>query len=140
MIRRIAGFSVLVLLCGSLAGVAPRAQSTLPLKGSWVVMVTSVAGTIPMGFSFKQNGRGTIDVPGGSLTLVYRENGMNFSTTVEVPAEASFTGQGYTMILRGTKTTDSDMTGRVLFMTDTPDPSSSAGVLIGFGTFTGRRQ
>jgi hypothetical protein len=130
---------LVVLLIVSFGGVLGRAHSTAALKGNWVFSMQTAIGSFPADVSFKPNGRGSIDFF-DSLPLVYREDGARFSTAVEVPAELSPNGQAMTIVFRGTKTSHTQVSGQMLFISDIPDPTNPFGFLEISGTFTGERR
>jgi hypothetical protein len=119
------------------AAVAFAAQGT-GLAGRWTFTVQTPTGTLPVPMQFKHNGEGTAEL-GQRLPLVYRQNGASFSISIEVPAEASPNGQAFTLVLRGTQTSDTTAAGTALTITDVPDPTSSSGVVVVTGAFTAQR-
>lgn len=117
------------------------AQSTKPLKGNWIFMAQTSAGIVPIPFSFKNAGKGTLIGPAGKMNLAYREKGSNFSLTFEFPNADPMLGD-VTLTIRGMKVDDKTIVGDSIIITDMPDPASVTGrvtVMIP-GSVNGKRQ
>jgi hypothetical protein len=132
----------LVVIVLTLGTTQTWAQSPLPLKGKWQFTLQTPGGTVPVGLAFHPNGTGTIDLA-EPLPFVYREDGDDFSITLEVPPQDSPAGQAFTLLMRGRKLTDTALDGILLMITDTPDPSRAQSdaiqVVVIPGQVTGRR-
>jgi hypothetical protein len=122
------------------AGHPVRAQSWAPLKGSWMLMVDTPLGRLPVPTAFRPNGRGTIDFGGDSQPMVYREDGSTFSFSVEISREFSPNGQVFTMLIRGTRTSDVTLAGTAILISEVPDPAADIRVAAATGPVTGQRQ
>jgi hypothetical protein len=130
-------FAVVTILSAS--GSSLRADAAGSLKGKWFLTIQTPFGTLPANASFRPNGGGTIQF-GDMLPLVYREDGSNFSVSFEVPAAAAPNGQNATIIIRGTRTSDTTLTGTAILIAEVPDPTSSIGVQAITGVVSGVRQ
>ncbi len=118
-----------------------EAWAQKPLKGNWLFTVQTAIGPVPAPISFLKKGKATFTTPQGALQVAYREasKGNTFSLVLEAPGLAP-DGSDLTILIRGTKTNDNNITGMVYFITDTPDSSSSVNFTVGTGTVTGTRQ
>ena len=136
--------SLAMILCSvAVFGVHEAQAQNEPLKGKWVFTLDTVVGRLPIPMRFKTGGDGDAEMP-NALPLVYRERGASFSISIEVAAEESPTGQPFTMLLRGSKSTDDAASGTLLIVTEVPDPSRPTGdpikVVVGPGAFTAIRE
>jgi len=115
--------AILVLGCS-----AGQAWAQKPLKGSWTVTVTTPMGALPVPFTFKAAGKGSLASPTGTLPLAYREKGANISISFEGPG-LSPDGGDLSIVVRGTKT-DSDFTAVGIAITDNADPANPTGFVV----------
>ena len=102
-----------------------------PLKGRWVISLSTPLGVFPGDVTFKKHGDGTIEIAAEEFPIVYREAGSLFSFAFEPPS--AFFGTPATWIIRGTKTTDDSFFGTILLVPDVPTTTP-------IGTVTGTRR
>ncbi len=146
--------AALVALGFALAPDVADAKGKL-FKKTWVITVT--APDAPSGFSFgvqtftikarKHNEppsplsvkklTATTD-DGKSVQGVWRQEGKNFSLTFELLCDAG--APCASIILRGRMASNTEMSGRMILVTDVRDRENSAGFETVNGTFTGFRQ
>ncbi len=108
-----------------------------PLKGSWTFTIQSPMGALPIPFTFKAGGKGTLTVPSGSLALAYREKAANISVALEAPGLAP-DGSDLSFVIRGTKT-DTSVTANAIVVTSTADPNTPGGFAITVLPVSGKR-
>lgn len=75
---------------------------------------------------------------GTTVQGVWRQDGKNFSLTFELPCDGVSTCA--TIVLRGRMASNTEMSGRVILVTDVRDRENAAGFETVNGTFTGFRQ
>ena len=134
-----------VLLAALVAVTIPApASAHAPLRGSWRVTITPETGaSLETGFAFKKKGKGF----GGSTleggALAYREDETSVSISWEFAGPiipTAFVPGPSTILLRGEKTSDTEMSGTVFIVTGEADPDSPTGFVTKAGTFTAVRQ
>lgn len=137
IIRSAAIAAALLVAAPHVAG----AQSTRSLRGNWAFTINVESlGTFPVPLTFRQRGRGVAHVAGGPLPIVYREAGSRFSVAIEVPAEASSTGEAFTIVIRGTKASDDSIMGRAVIITSRRDGANPTGYATFPSSVIGTRQ
>ena len=128
-------------LAALVAGTVTRSARAGTLKsgsGTWAMRLTlGGLGTIPVSFQFKAGGKGEMQGP-TVIPFVYREKAYDVAISMEVPAEASPAGAAVTIVMRGTVTNDTSMSGTLMMITDVPD-QSSLGYVTTKATFTGTK-
>ncbi len=133
----------IVVLVASLMFSPFEARAFAPLKGRWTFTLIPEGQVIVItGFRFKGKGVGTIpQSPAASGAIAYRETDSDFSATWEHKTQVIVTGSfgTSTLLLRGTKTSDTTVEGTLLIITDTPDPLSPTGFETLTGIFMGVR-
>jgi len=119
------------------------ARAFAPLKGRWTFTLMPEGQVMVItGFRFKGKGLGV--GPRSPLTsgaIAYRETESDFSASWEYQTQIIATGSfgSSTLVLRGTKTSDTTVEGTLLIITDSPDPLSPTGFETVTGIFTGVR-
>jgi hypothetical protein len=142
MKRKLAAAVLALLVAVScLAVVNAPAAPPEGLKGSWSLTIQSPFGALPATANFRNGGDGVTSFGGDTLPLSYRETGTSFSTTWEVPSANSPSGQPITLLIRGTRTSATTLSGTARFITDVPDPTpGSFGYAWAPGSVTGTRE
>lgn len=130
-------FSFVFLLLIMLVSGTSQAWAQKPLKGNWIVIVQAPIGTVPVPIAFKAGGKGTITGPGGKIPIAYREKGSSYSVAFEGVGLGA-NGTDVSIIVRGSKQ-DTTLDGKVIFISDTPDPSNPLGFSLFVGTAMGKR-
>jgi len=130
--------AVLVLLASALPS-----SAYAPLKGKWTFTLLPEGQVMVItGLRFQAKGVGrTPRSPVVSGGIAYRETETDFSATWEFKTIIHATGSfgTSTLVLRGTKTSDTTVEGQLLIITDHPDPTSPTGYETIRGIFTGVR-
>jgi hypothetical protein len=130
-------FNFLLLVVLMLGVSASQAWAQKPLKGSWTFTLQTASGALPVPVTFKANGKGTVTVPTGNLTMGYREKGGNFSLVFEGAGLAP-DGSDLSFLVRGTKT-DTSVTATGVAILDSADPSNPTGFVTALLPITGVR-
>jgi hypothetical protein len=113
-----------------------------PLNGQWLFKVQQgQAGEseLPIPVTFKKKGLGTVSVPTGVLSMIYRESDTEFSSLTEYPMGLLTDGSDVTVLVRGTKDANTSV-GTLTFIAEKPDPSNPLGILIVPFKYTASRQ
>lgn len=123
-----------------LASVAAFAQQK-PLKGTWSFTIQTPTGPIPTSFTFKKGGKGSFFATSGMVPLGYRERNGTFSMSAELPNDDPTLAKT-TVMIRGTKTTDSTLVGDLILFLPDADASSpfTYKTMVIPGGVTGQRQ
>jgi hypothetical protein len=128
------------LLCLVVAGftVVDAAAQSSSIRGNWVFTLQSPMGPLPIGFSFKNKGKGTFTTPNGVFSLVFREKSTAFSIALEAPGLAP-DGSDLTFIIRGTNSGNT-LTGSAVIVSQTADTANPTGFTITVLPVAGTRQ
>src|SRR5262249_23911527 len=98
----------------------PAAPRELALKGSWQATMHSAIGAVPIAMRFNRLDSGEIDFGGSSVAFAYRQNGVDFSISAEVPATISATSSAFTLLIRGTLSDANTFSALAWFISDQP--------------------
>jgi hypothetical protein len=136
-------FACIVVLVASLMLSPFEASAFAPLKGRWTLTLVP-EGQVIVITSIRFKGKGVGIVPQSPLAsgaIAYRETDSTFSASWEHKTQIIVSGSfgTSTLLLRGTKTSDTTLEGSLLIITDTPDPLSPTGFETLTGVFTGVR-
>jgi hypothetical protein len=114
------GLTTIAVLLIAMPAIANSASADPPerLRGTWSLTFATPFGPEQMTATFRNGGDGVAEIGGGKLPLSYRENDTAFSVALEVPAENGLEGQPYTLLLRGTRTSASTLSGTARLITD----------------------
>ena len=136
-------YACIVVLVASLLSNPLDARAFAPLKGRWTFTLMPEGQVMVItGFRFKDKSVGHMpQTPIERNAIAYRETDSDFSASWEHKAHIIVTGSfgTSTLVLRGTKTSDTTVEGTLLIITDTPDPLSPTGFETVTGIFRGVR-
>ena len=114
------------------------------LKGTWSITISPQGrASLTTDFVFRKGGKGKAGNGLSGGAFAYREDESTFSATWEfagpiIPAQ-SIPGPA-TIVLRGAKDSDDQISGQVTIITGEEDPESAIGYVTIQGTFVGVRR